>query len=414
MVNILNMPSLSPSMEQGVIVSWEKQEGDFVNSGDLLAQVETDKAVVEYEALDEGFLRKILKPTGEVIQVGEPIAIFSETQDEDISQVSLPDASNGKPPSAEFAHNTAPPAATQLDKPEPTDTRIKASPLARKIAKEQGLDLATITGSGPNGRIVKADLQNLNTPQAVSSSTPAPKPQTQTQSDWAKEGNYEVLPLTMVRKTIAGRLQESTREIPHFYLTVKVCVDELVALRKQINSLSEVKVSLNDMIIKASSVALANHPVVNSRYTEEGIVQFEDANIAFAVATDDALFTPIVRAVNKKGLGQIAKETKDFALRAREKRLAIEEFTGGTFGTSNLGMFQIEQFTAIINPPQSANLAIAQALTELQLDSNGEVYQSKQMKLTLSCDHRIIDGATGAKFLKELKKILENPLFLTL
>ena len=166
----------------------------------------------------------------------------------------------------------------------------------------------------------------------------------------------------MVRKTIATRLQEATQTIPHFYLTVKVCVDELVALRKQLNSLSDAKVSINDMIIKASAVALANHPAVNSRYTDEGIVQFEDANIAFAVATDDALFTPIVKAVNKKGLGQVAKETKDLAIRAREKKLAIEEFTGGTFGTSNLGMFQIEQFTAIINPPQSANLAISQSI----------------------------------------------------
>ncbi len=435
MGTIINMPSLSPSMETGTLESWAKNVGDTVESGDVLANIETDKAVVEYETLEDGIIRHFFIQPGDTVPVGTPVAVISETAEEDVADLiasaesqeaakpipmTQPDHDAQASATAHRMEDITPEVHVPLPAPS-TEGRIKASPLAKKIAAEQGIDIATIRGSGPNGRVVKADVEQAvqlkaAAPKAAPAAAPAPKPApAKTPApDLEIEGEYEEIPLTGMRKTIANRLLEATQGIPHFFLTTKVQVDALLALRKKLNATGEVKVSLNDMIIKACGNALMEHPDVNTRFTDTAMIQFKNANIGMAVATPDGLITPIIRAVNQKGLGQIARETKDMAGRAREKKLAISEFTGGTFGTSNLGMFGIEQFTAIINPPQSCNLAIAQASDELQLDEEGNVIKTKQMRLTLSCDHRVVDGAVGAKFLKTLKRILENPITLML
>ncbi|MBF0279299.1 MAG: pyruvate dehydrogenase complex dihydrolipoamide acetyltransferase [SAR324 cluster bacterium] len=442
MATIINMPSLSPSMEEGKLESWEKKVGDSIESGDLLANIETDKAVVEYEAIEEGIIRHFFIEPGDTVMVGHPIVIVSETEDEDISGLieSAKEASTSlsKPTkisqpehdsqaSAVSHHEEAvapPPPPPEPVKPAPpSDGRTKVSPIAKKIAEEHNLDLTHIRGSGPNGRILKTDVEqalNRGTSEIVTSPPPVPvlSPSSHVavspMPELDLEGDFQEVPLTSMRKTIASRLVESTQTIPHFYLSIKVQVDALMELRKKLNENGIQKISVNDMVIKACGNALMNHPAVNSRFTKTALIQFKNANIGFAVATPEGLITPIIRGVNQKGLGQIAKESKDMATRAKEKKLKIEEFTGGTFGTSNLGMFGIEEFTSIINPPQASNLAIAQSNLELQLDEDGKVVQTQQMKLTLSCDHRVVDGALGAQFLATLKEILENPITLML
>lgn len=429
-------------MEQGVLESWSKKEGDFIQSGDVLANIETDKAVVEYEILDDCYLRKFLAKPGDTVPVGQPIAIVSEEENDDISALEK-EAGNApakaptpikQPEHDSQASATAhhedyeAPQVTQEDLKEEGADRVKASPLAANMAAEHGIDLKKIKGSGPRGRIIKADIeaaiknkgaqpaqaaQAAPAPQStVASRASAPKAPSVSASDL--EGPFTEIPLTGMRKAIARRLTESFSGIPHFFLTSKMRVDALLGMRQQLNRHSGTKISVNDMIIKACGNALMEHPAVNTRWSEEGLMQFHNANIGFAVATPEGLITPIVRAVNQKGLGQIAKETKDLAERAKNKKLKLDEFNGGTFGTSNLGMFGIEQFTAIINPPQSCNLAISAIQDELQLDDENNVIITKQMKMTLACDHRVVDGAVGAAYMKTLKDIIENPLKLML
>ncbi len=427
-------------MEEGKLEAWEKNIGDSIESGDVLANIETDKAVVEYEAIDEGMIRHFFIEPGDMVMVGHPIAIMSDTAEEDISdliesaekaisslskpaKISKPEQDTQASVMLRHEEAVAPPPPEPAQPPPPSDGRLKVSPLAKKIAQEQKLDLRQIHGSGPQGRIVRIDVE-----QALKRGTSAlvpVSPQVPTVSVPARsavspmpaldlEGEYEEIPLSAMRKTIASRLVESKQTIPHFYLTIKVRVDALMALRKELNETGEEKISVNDMIIKACGNALMSHLAVNSCFTNTALIQFKNANIGFAVATPEGLITPVIRAVNQKGLGQIAKESKDMASRAREKKLKIEEFTGGTFGTSNLGMFGIEEFTAIINPPQATSLAISQTSAELQMDEGGKVTQTQQMKLTLSCDHRVVDGALGAQFLKTLKNVLENPITMML
>lgn len=435
MATIINMPSLSPSMEEGKIESWEKEIGDAIASGDLLANIETDKAIVEYETLEEGIIRHFFVEPGEIITVGLPMMIVADTKEEDISElleVAKEKAKEETKPTtikmperdtqaSAVSHHEAPPVpvpppAPPIEPPPASNGRLKVSPLAKKIAAENKIDLSTIRGSGPNGRIVKIDVEQA-LKRGAQATVPSPQKgatQAPASSELAIEGEYEEIALTGMRKTIATRLVQATQSIPHIYLTVKVQVDALLDSRKQLNEMAETKISINDMILKACAISLITHPQVNSHFTKSALLQFKDANIGIAVALPEGLITPIIRGVNKKGLGQIAKETKDLASRAREKKLAIEEFTGGTFGTSNLGMFGIEQFTAIINPPQACNLAISQAIPALRMNEDGEVIQTHQMKLTLSCDHRVVDGALGAQFLATLKSILENPFKLML
>lgn len=357
MAKILPMPGLSPGMEQGTLESWTKNIGDFVESGDVLAHIEADKAVVEYEMVDDGYLRHVFLQPGDSAPVGAPFAIIAETDHENIGDL------------IKEAEHASTPELMQLDR-QPDYTTQAAAQQHRIVGIAPPISIDEI------------------------------------------EGEYEEIPLTSMRKTIATRLLKATQSTPTFYLTTKIRMDNLLKLRKELKNTMEMKISVNDMIIKACGKALIEHPQVNSRFTDTALLQFKNAHVGFAVATPDGLITPIVRNVNQKELGQISKDTTDLTNRAREKKLAPHEFTGGTFGTSNLGMFGIDHFTAIINPPQSCSLAIGQTSQELQLDKEGNVCATQIMKMTLSCDHRIVDGAVGAQFLKTLKKILENPKML--
>lgn len=428
MAKILAMPSLSPSMEQGLLQSWNKALGAFIESGEVLALIETDKAVVEYEILEDGYLLHFFLQPGQSTPVGQPIAILAESPQESISALiqsastPLPVASKPSIQPAEEVQARA--VSSERDQvvpnippmiPKTSDffPGIKVSPLARRFAAEKKIDLQQVRGSGPGGRVVKGDVEKALLRMSVGSKQGIPVVKLPvsigTLPILGNEGPYQLIPLTGMRKAIATRLVESVQTIPHFFLTSKIQTDSLSALRQELNESSDIKFSFNDLIIKACGNALIQHPMVNSRYTSEGILQFLHAHIGFAVATPEGLITPIVRNVDEKGLRQISIEAKELAGRAREKRLSLEEFTGGTFGTSNLGMYGIESFTAIINPPQACNLAIAQISTELR-KQQGEVVEVSVMNLTLSCDHRVVDGAVGSAFLKTLKDLLEHPV----
>jgi pyruvate dehydrogenase E2 component (dihydrolipoamide acetyltransferase) len=431
----LTMPKLSPTMEEGTIVKWRKKEGEFAKAGEVLFEVATDKATVEHSALDEGWLRKILIKEGETAVVNQPIAIFTEKQEESIEGYQ-PEGEVPKPspklseleptPAKEEApakEAAAPKAVGAMQQPafvpEPPlakysflgpqgeiTGRIPASPLAKKIAKERGIDLTTIKGSGPNGRIMSRDL-DLAQPAAVVTfgrrETPTTVP-----------GTYEEIPLSPMRKIIAQRLQESKTFIPHFYCTQEILADKMVSLRAELAT-AGLKVSFNDFIMRASALALREHPNVNSGFNSvnNSLIRFKTIDIAVAVSIETGLITPIVRHADYKNLGQISGEVKLLAARAREGKLSREEYVGGSFTISNLGMFGISDFVAIINPPQAAILAIG-GIEDKPMIKEGQIVPGKTMKVTLSADHRVLDGADGAKFLKTLQKYLENPSLLLL
>jgi len=431
----VTMPLLSDTMESGKILKWLKAEGDKIESGDAIAEVESDKADMEVSAYTSGVMRKHLYNEGESAKVGALIAIIGEP-DEDISSL-LSEAAkpvNGKdhgaptPKPAENQIKEAPKMqATQpAPRPQPQVTapakesvqaqvpagngggRIKASPLARKIANETGVELAAVEGTGPGGRIHRRDVEaaGLAVKQAPSklqrlTAVPAKR----------GEGDFTERPLSSMRRTIARRLVQSIGPIPTFYLTIEADMANVVAMRKQINQLDEnLKISINDFVIKAAAAALVQHPNVNSSFKEDAIIEHHHVDIGMAVAIEAGLITPVLRDADQKGLGQIAGEAKELAARARDRKLTPDEYTGSTFSISNLGMLGIEEFTAIINPPESAILAIG-GLVEKPVVVNGELAVSKRMRLTMSCDHRVIDGASGAQFLATLKKILENPVY---
>lgn len=429
----LTMPKLSPTMEEGTIVKWRKKEGEFAKTGEVLFEVATDKATVEHSALDEGWLRKILIKEGESAVVNQPIAIFTEKKDESIegyqpegvdAKPSMPEPAPAKEEApAKGAAAPAPKAAGAMQQPafvpEPplakysflgpqgeASGRISASPLAKKIAKERGVDLTTVKGSGPNGRIMSRDL-DLAQPAALVTfgrrETPATVP-----------GTYEEVPLSPMRKIIAQRLQESKTFIPHFYCTQEILADKIVSLRGELAT-AGLKVSYNDFIMRASALALREHPNVNSGFNSvnNSLVRFKTIDIAVAVSIEAGLITPIVRHADYKNLGQLSQEVKLLAARAREGKLSREEYVGGSFTVSNLGMFGISEFVAIINPPQAAILAIG-GIEDKPIVKDGQIVPGKTMKLTLSADHRVLDGADGAKFLKTLQKYLENPSLLLL
>lgn len=417
MAEVITMLALSPTMEEGTLVEWLKAEGDSVSEGELIAEIETDKATMEMESFHEGTILKLLVGKGDAIPVGAPLAIVGAAG-EDISSMlddlkNAPASTNGTNGAAAAAA-PAPQAAAQPPQPEPAPAasdaggRVFASPLARRIAKDKGLDLASIAGTGPHGRIVKSDVADAQ-PTAQTRASSAPMV--------AVEGGGTDVPLSQMRKTIARRLSQVWVETPHFFLTMEFDMAAAMSERKRINEQlaaieSGVKISVNDLIVKACAVALQRCPKVNVSFAGDHLVQFDGSHVGVAVAVEDGLITPTVFDADKKSLSTIATEVRELAGRAREKRLKPEEYTGGTFSISNLGMYGIEQFTAIINPPQSAILACGAVKKEPVVDADGRLAVGTRMKVTMSCDHRAIDGATGSEFLLEVKKLLENPLLL--
>lgn len=427
MAKVLDMPKLSPTMEEGQISVWHKKVGDSIAVDDLLAEVETDKATMEYRSFDKGTLLAILKPAGSMVRLGEPVAIVGNPG-EDISNVQ-PGAAPAKAapapaPTPAPAPVAAPPAAVAPQAPPappppaPTPAaepgRVKASPYVRKQARERGLELNGVTGSGPGGRIVARDLDTLAKPAPAHVSATAPAPVVTAPGELASP---EVRPLSMMRKAIARRLVESKQTVPHFYLTIDIDAGALVALREQMNAdlaasaekgTDPPKISVNDLLVKACAIALRRVPECNAQYSPEAILVHRRVDISVAVAVPDGLVTPVVRDADKKNVAGIAAEIRDLAGRARSKKLRPEEMANGTFSISNLGMYGIDEFSAVINPPEGAILAVGQVRNEPVVKGD-QVVPGKKMAMTLSCDHRVIDGAVGATFLRALRSLLEHP-----
>ncbi len=401
------MPALSPTMTEGNLAKWHKKEGDTINAGDVIAEIETDKATMEVEAVDEGILGKILVGEGtQSVQVNQAIAVLL-IEGESAKDIAVTASKTPAPATAEkvvvAANDKAAPAVAMH--PAPGGGRVFASPLAKRIAAERGIDLKTIKGSGPNGRIVRADVENAKAAGAKPASAPA-----------AAFGlpPARMEPNSNIRKVIAKRLTESKQQVPHFYLNIDVELDALLSLRKQINARDgAVKLSVNDFIIKACGLALMEVPAANASWTDEGIHYYEWPDISVAVAIDGGLITPIIRQAHDKRLPALSEEMKDLAARARAGKLKPEEFQGGTFSLSNLGMFGIKNFNAIINPPQGCILAVG-AGSEQAVVKNGKIEIANVMTATLSVDHRVVDGAVGAQFLAAFKKLVEDPLSLVL
>jgi len=431
MAKVLDMPKLSPTMEEGQISVWHKKVGDSIAVDDLLAEVETDKATMEYRSFDKGTLLAILKPAGSMVRLGEPVAVVG-TPGEDISKLQI---GGGAAPAPKAAPAPAPAAPTPTPSPAPAAAapapvaapppppaapaptppaepgRVKASPYVRKQARERGLELAGVTGSGPGGRIVARDLDNLAKPAAVQApAAPAPVAPGELLAP-------EVRPLSMMRKAIARRLVESKQTVPHFYLTIDIDAAPLAALREQMNAdlaasaekgTDPPKISVNDLLVKACAIALRRVPECNAQYSPEAILVHRRVDISVAVAVPDGLITPVVRDADKKTVSAISAEVRDLAGRARAKKLRPEEMANGTFSISNLGMYGIDEFAAVINPPEGAILAVGQVRNEPVVQGD-KVVPGKKMAMTLSCDHRVVDGAVGATFLKALRSLLEHP-----
>lgn len=421
------MPALSPTMEEGTISKWLKKEGDEVRSGDILAEIETDKATMEFEAVDEGTLGKILIPEGTAgIKVNTPIAVLLE-EGEDASAISAPKAAQAvaAPAPVVAAPVAAPAAAPAPAAPVVAGARVFASPLARRIAAEKGLDLSAVKGSGPRGRIVKADVETATAaPKAaapVASAAPAPAAVAPAEpavsaSAVAKlyEGReYTEMPLDGMRKTIAARLTEAKQTIPHFYLRREINLDALLAFRTELNkklAARDVKLSVNDFIIKACALALQQVPDANAVWAGDRILKMKASDVAVAVAIDGGLFTPVLKDSEAKSLSKLSTEMKDLARRARDRKLAPQEYQGGSFAISNLGMFGIENFDAVINPPHGAILAVGAGIKKPVVGADDQITVATMMSVTLSVDHRVIDGALGARLLAAIVENLENPL----
>ena len=412
------MPALSPTMTEGKLAKWLKKEGDAVAAGDLLAEIETDKATMEFEAVEEGVLGKITVPEGaEGVAVNTPIAYLLE-EGEDAASIQVT-----APPEAEAALETTQ-SPTNTGSAPPTDgSRIFASPLAKRLAKEAGLELSLVTGSGPHGRIVKKDIEAAigAGPQARPSATSAQPPKlsnAQVPAELPGQGAFTEIPHASVRKIIAERLTTSARDIPHFFLTVDCEVDQLLSLRKDLNGRSPegegaYKLSVNDFIIRAVALAMRKVPDINASWTDYAMRIYSEIDVSIAVATADGLITPIIRKADQKGLAEVSIEMKELALRARDNKLMPEEFQGGGFTISNLGMYRIKDFCAIINPPQSCILAVG-AGEQRPIVKDGALAVATVMSCTLSVDHRAIDGALGSEFLQAFKAMIEDPLTMLL
>jgi pyruvate dehydrogenase E2 component (dihydrolipoamide acetyltransferase) len=412
----IDMPKLSDTMQEGVIAKWNVKEGDTVKSGDIIAEVETDKATMDVEVFDSGTILKIFAKEGESVPLGGLLTIIGKPG-EDISSLTsgAAPAASAPAPVKEASPSAAPAPAKQEAAFDPilgdlasssssSDARIKASPLARKMAEEQGIDLGKVKGSGPEGRIVRKDVETA--PAGGSASVPPAIPAPAFVA--APTGADEDVRITQMRKTIARRLAESKFTSPHFYETIDIDMKNAVAAREQLNAISDVKLSFNDLVVKACAVALRRHPKINSSWLGDVIRINGGVHVAVAVAVEDGLLTPVIRNADQKGLRQISLETKDLATRARDKKLQPEEWEGSTFTISNLGMYGIEEFTAIINPPNAAILAVG-SIRDVPVVEKNQVVPGKRMKVTLSSDHRVVDGASAAEFLSTLRHLLENP-----
>lgn len=405
------MPALSPTMEEGTLAKWLVQEGDTVSSGDLIAEIETDKATMEFEAVDEGVIGKLLIAEGSKgVAVNSVIAILLEDGEElgDVSPSAAP-ALKSAPVEETAAPVVAAPAAVAK-----TGDRVFASPLARRIAANNGIDLTTISGSGPRGRIVKADVEGKPASAPVAAPIAAPAgPTDDAMSKIYADREYEVVELNGMRKTIAARLTEAKQTVPHFYLRRSIQIDALLAFRSQINKQLEsrgAKLSVNDFIIKACALALQSVPKANAVWANNKVFLLKPSDVAVAVAVEDGLFTPVIKDSDSKSMTEISAQMKDMATRAREGKLAPSEYLGGSFAISNLGMFGIENFDAVINPPHGAILAVGAGAKKPVVNSDGELDVATVMSVTLSVDHRVIDGALGAELLNAIVHNLENPI----
>ncbi|HEY5410659.1 MAG TPA: pyruvate dehydrogenase complex dihydrolipoamide acetyltransferase [Caulobacteraceae bacterium] len=427
MTDIL-MPALSPTMEEGALAKWHVKVGDKVSSGDVIAEIETDKATMEVEAVDEGVVTELLVPEGtEGVKVNALIARL-KGDGEAASPAPTPepnaDASIAKPEAkAVETPKAAPAPAAEPQKAAALSSgrgpRVFASPLARRIAEQSGVDLSSVQGSGPHGRIIKRDVEGkAGTPAARPAAQPAGAPKGEPRQILSleqmgiKPGSYDLTPLDGMRKVIARRLTDSFRDVPHFPLTIDLEIDGLLEARSRINALLDkegVKVSVNDLVIKAAAMALKRVPEANASFTPEGIAMHHHADVAMAVAIDGGLITPIIFAAETKSLAQIAREAKDLAGRARERKLKPEEFLGGTFSVSNLGMFGIKSFASIINEPQGAILSVG-AGEKRPVVRGDQLAIGTVMSVTLTCDHRVVDGAIGARWLQAFKAYVEDPV----
>lgn len=420
------MPALSPTMTEGTLARWLKKEGDAVKSGDVIAEIETDKATMEVEAVDEGKLGKILVPGGTAgVKVNAPIAIILG-EGEDASSIKIPAAANASPPPSPVTPAQAGVQAVPAGSPQPPmdsglrrnddvkGQRVFATPLAKRIAADKGIALASIQGTGPHGRITKHDVETAKPGAAPVAAAPTANiPQTPVWQILEKQGQaFEAIPNNNIKKVTARRLSESKQTIPHFYLSVDCKLDNLLAMRKRINE-SGVKVSVNDFVIRAVSLALREVPAANAVWTDDAVLKFKDVDVSVAVATPNGLITPIIKKADTKGLAAISGEMKDLAERARIGKLKPEEFQGGGFTISNLGMFGVKTFSAIINPPQSCILAVG-AGEQRPVVENGKIEIATVMTCTLSVDHRSVDGSVGAEFLGAFKRRIEDPALMLL
>lgn len=443
------MPALSPTMEEGTLASWLVKEGDTVSSGDVIAEIETDKATMEVESIDDGVMAKILVEAGtDNVPVGQIIAVMAE-EGEDVADIEVPSAGSSPAPAAPKVEETAAPAAAAAEASAPasvstqvtdavtqsnvksldTGERIKASPLAKRIAANEGVNIASIAGTGPHGRIVKRDVEAAiaGGTATVAPAPAAPVPLAATSTAATAPAAAAVYPphddipfreerLSNMRKTIAKRLTESKTTVPHFYLTIECEIDKLLAQRKELNGKlaeSGIKISVNDFIIRACGLALRKVPAANVQFAGDKMYWYERADISMAVAIDGGLVTPVIRGADQMGLADIATASRELALKARDGKLMPEDYAGGTFSISNLGMFGIKEFSAVINPPQGAILAIG-AGEQRPVVKDGALAVATVMSCTISCDHRAVDGAVGAEFLAAFKGFIEDPITMLL
>ncbi|HET9278543.1 MAG TPA: pyruvate dehydrogenase complex dihydrolipoamide acetyltransferase [Flavitalea sp.] len=418
MEEVILMPRLSDTMTEGVIAAWHKKVGDPVKKGEVLADIETDKATMELESYKEGTLLHIGAKDGEKIAVNDLLAIIGDPKKVDVQKII--GAAGSPAPATEGAKQTttqqpaATPETAKADAQSSNENgRVKASPLARKLAAEKGIDIAKVPGSGDGGRIVKKDIDNFVPAKGDGDRTgitePAPGAERSRGAEQVGQVSFDEVPVSQMRKIIAKRLAESKFTAPHFYLTMAIDMDKAVESRAKLNEVSKVKISFNDIVLKACAVALKQHPKVNSSWLGDKIRYNHHVNIGVAVAVEEGLLVPVIRFADLKSLSQIASEVKEFAQKAKDKKLQPADWEGNTFTISNLGMFGIDEFTAIINPPDACILAIG-SIQQIPVVKNGAVVPGNVMKLTLSCDHRVVDGATGAAFLQTLRGLLEEPL----
>ncbi len=423
----IEMPKLSDTMEEGVIAKWNVKEGDKISAGDIIAEVETDKATMDVEAFDDGTLLKIIPQEGDAVPLGGLIAVIGE-EGEDISDI-LDGAGGGESSESSSSESSSSEGSDKKEEQKSEESkedkseekseskesssesdngRVKASPLAKKMAEDKGIDLTSVQGSGPDGRVVKKDIEDYKGGSSLSKPSSSSTASKSFESLESKE-----VKVSQMRKVIARRLSESKFTNPHFYETIDIDMKAAMAARSSMNEANDVKISFNDIVVKACAIALTRHQAINSSWHDDVIKEHGDVHVAVAVAIDEGLMTPVITHADKKGLSEISSETRELAGLARDRKLQPEQMEGSTFTISNLGMFGIEEFTAIINPPNACILAVG-AIRDVPVVENGAVVPGKRMKITLSSDHRIVDGAKAAQFLNTVKNLLENPLSMLL